>query len=94
MNQLNQETVQEKINRKEKQKYYYDRTAKPFSSLNVNDLVVFKKTCIRNELTDKLFELLMVDHILSWITLEFILDAIEDLFQSLLIMILIPWNCY
>ena len=41
---LSEETVQNKIKeKKEKQKYYYDRNAKALPILNFGDLVIFKK---------------------------------------------------
>lgn len=43
-NVLSEEIVQEKMNnKKERQKYYYDRCAKSLPSLQVGDLVIFKK---------------------------------------------------
>lgn len=43
-NELLEQMVQEKINnKKEEQKYYYDRNARSLPSLQVGDLVIFKK---------------------------------------------------
>lgn len=43
-NNVSEETVQNKIKeKKEKQKYYYDRNAKALPVLNMGDLVIFKK---------------------------------------------------
>lgn len=43
-NRVSEQIVQQKINnKKEKQKYYYDRGAKSLPSLQVDDLVIFKK---------------------------------------------------
>lgn len=41
---MNEAAIQEKISKKkEKQKYYYDRNVRSLPSLNLNDLVIFKK---------------------------------------------------
>lgn len=43
-NNLSESVIQEKIdNKKEKQKYYYDRNAKSLQALRLGDLVIFKK---------------------------------------------------
>lgn len=44
-NNLNESHIEEKIKiKKEKQKFYYDRNAKELPVLNVNDLIIFKKS--------------------------------------------------
>lgn len=44
-NKLKESMVQEKIeNKKEKQKYYYDKNARSLPPLNLGDLIIFKKS--------------------------------------------------